>query len=74
MEQEGRVELARRKEDSASHRMRKGRRVGLKRQNQETGGIWQNRETMGKKRRVVGEREIAKVAMAPYHVGKTGST
>ena len=38
-EQEGRAEPARMKGDSASHRMRKGRRVGSKMQNQEREGF-----------------------------------
>jgi hypothetical protein len=37
-EEEVKAEPAGRKGDSVSHRMRKGRRVGMKRHNQETGG------------------------------------
>ena len=49
MEHEGRVDPAGRKGESASHGIRKGRKVMLKTQNQETGGgmIQQKGEMIG---------------------------
>ena len=49
-EQEGKATPAGRKGDSASHRMRKGRRVGLRRQNQEGEGVSKRERLMGARR------------------------